>query len=291
VTSEQQLAEAIRNREPFIRLTGHIVLTGNYANGTNLLPELQVPTTITGGCTTLGGLCILDAKQLGRIFYGAGPWVKLSLINMRLVNGNSRDASGGAVLLEEGASLSVTNSAFERNWGHDGGAVDVKNGSDVDIVGSTFNNNKAGVTGGALRVEGNLLCTSCTFLENKAPVGGAVNLGPKTWAGFQQYTFQLNTGVRAGNDIAMDNSNTTVVSLDPFPPPPTLSIYPNATTKRANITLVQLGTVARPASKPLAAAPAAVASPPPAPPPSPPSPPAADPFQPSETPMHCSSWR
>ena len=47
VTSEQQLAEAIKNREPFIRLTGHIVLTGNYANGTNLLPELQVPTTIT----------------------------------------------------------------------------------------------------------------------------------------------------------------------------------------------------------------------------------------------------
>lgn len=46
VTSEQQLAEAIKNREPFIRLTGHIVLTGNYANGTNLLPELQVPTTI-----------------------------------------------------------------------------------------------------------------------------------------------------------------------------------------------------------------------------------------------------
>ncbi len=55
VTSEQQLAEAIRNREPYIRLTGHIVLTGNYANGTNLLPELQVPTTITvRGAARLG---------------------------------------------------------------------------------------------------------------------------------------------------------------------------------------------------------------------------------------------
>lgn len=48
--------------------------------------------TPQGTCTTLGGLCILDAKQLGRIFYGSGPWVKLSLVNMRLVNGNSRDA-------------------------------------------------------------------------------------------------------------------------------------------------------------------------------------------------------
>ncbi len=142
----------------------------------------------------------------------------------------------------------------------------VQNGSAADIVGSTFNNNKAGVTGGALRVEvracrcaalckgslstqeqyatclvsdllctswncifkvprcqhaiataclptpaccvchatlppqGNLMCTGCIFLENKAPVGGAVNLGPNSWAGFQQYTFQLNTGVRAGSE-------------------------------------------------------------------------------------------
>lgn len=80
----------------------------------------------------------------------------------------------------------------------------------------------------------------------------------------------------------MDNSNTTVVSFDPYPPPPTLSIYPNATTKRANVKLVQLGTVARPEVPALAAAPAAVASPPPSPPRSPPSPPAADPYQPSE---------
>lgn len=80
----------------------------------------------------------------------------------------------------------------------------------------------------------------------------------------------------------MDNSNTTVVSFDPYPPPPTLSIFPNATTKRANVKLVQLGTVARPEVPALAAAPAAVASPPPSPPRSPPSPPAADPYQPSE---------
>lgn len=80
----------------------------------------------------------------------------------------------------------------------------------------------------------------------------------------------------------MDNANSTVLSLDPFPPPPSLSIYPNATTKRVKITMVQLGAVARPDIKPLAAAPAAVASPPPSPPLAPPSPPAVDPYQPSE---------
>lgn len=45
------------------------------------------------------------------------------------------------------------------------------------------------------------MCTDCTFLENKAPMGGAVNLGPDSWAGFQQYTFQRNTGVRAGSEF------------------------------------------------------------------------------------------
>lgn len=47
VTSEAQLAAAIRGRQANIRLTSHIVLTGQYGNGTNLLPALQVPTTIT----------------------------------------------------------------------------------------------------------------------------------------------------------------------------------------------------------------------------------------------------
>lgn len=52
-----------------------------------------------GACTTLGGLCILDAKQLGRILYGGGPWVRLTLANLRLVNGNSRDECERSLLL------------------------------------------------------------------------------------------------------------------------------------------------------------------------------------------------
>lgn len=48
--------------------------------------------------------------------------------------------------------------------------------------------------------QGSLMCTGCTFLENKAPLGGAVALGKETWAGFQGYTFQMNTGMRAGSE-------------------------------------------------------------------------------------------
>ena len=35
-----------------------------------------------GMCTSLGGLCILDAKQNGRLLYGTGPWMKLTLNNV-----------------------------------------------------------------------------------------------------------------------------------------------------------------------------------------------------------------
>jgi hypothetical protein len=48
---------------------------------------------LQGSCTTLGGLCILDAKQLGRVLHGAGRWIKLTLVNIRIVNGNARDES------------------------------------------------------------------------------------------------------------------------------------------------------------------------------------------------------
>ena len=48
--------------------------------------------------------------------------------------------------------------------------------------------------------QGNFLCTGCTFVKNKAPLGGAVGLGRATWAGFQQYAFSDNEGVRAGGE-------------------------------------------------------------------------------------------
>lgn len=283
VNSEAELAAAILGRQPNIFLTGHIVLTGQYLNGTNLLPDLSVPTTITGSCTTLGGLCILDAKQLGRVLHGAGRWIKLTLVNIRIVNGNARDETGGAILLEDRASLSLTNCAFERNWARSGGAIDNANGSETTIVGATFTNNKAGLAGGALRAQGNFLCTGCTFVLNKAPLGGGVNLGQATWAGFGAYMFGNNTGVRAGDDIAMDSVNTTTLLFDPFPPEG-LSIYPNVTGRtktQVDITVLPLANNSRPSIDPLTAAPLANPPPPPVPPAQPPAPPAADPYKPS----------
>ena len=67
-----------------------------------LLDNTCMSTRLQGKCTTLGGLCMLDAKQGGRLFYGSGSWMKLTLRNVRLVNGNAGEASGGAVSLHWG---------------------------------------------------------------------------------------------------------------------------------------------------------------------------------------------
>lgn len=45
-----------------------------------------------------------------------------------------------------------------------------------------------------------MMCTGCTFSNNQAPVGGAVDLRPNTWAGFSQYVFINNKAVRAGSE-------------------------------------------------------------------------------------------
>ena len=45
--SEGDLAQAILNYQSNIVLMAHIVVTGQYGNATTLLPNLQVPTTIT----------------------------------------------------------------------------------------------------------------------------------------------------------------------------------------------------------------------------------------------------
>ena len=62
----------------------------------------------------------------------------------------------------------------------------------------SFDSNRASNFGGAVRAQANLLCTSCSFTANKAGLGGAVDLGRGSWAGFRDYTFMQNQAIRVG---------------------------------------------------------------------------------------------
>ena len=153
-------------------------------------PPLPFTYGWQGFCTTLGGLCILDAKQLGRILYGSGPWMKLTLVNMRLVNGNSRDECGcwarplaAAALRKASASCLWRNAAaasaaplcipiqpacrrheavFTRRVPHSPSRL----------------SNPLPAAGGAVLLEdgGSLEATNCAFERNWGRYGGAIDV-------------------------------------------------------------------------------------------------------------------
>jgi predicted outer membrane repeat protein len=248
IYSEQQLAQALADEVTWLTIKGHIVLTGKYnalttsndtgTDSTTLLPQVRVSTVINGDCESLGGLCTLDAKQGGRIFLLGGSDVKLMLRNMRLTNGNGRDAPGGAILAVNGSSIEATNTAFDRNWGSDGGAISAPAANEVTLRQVSFDRNRAGSFGGALRAGGNIYCEGCSFSNNQAPLGGAVAVMRESWAGFKDYTFSGNKALRNGADINLENYETTTLAFDPLPLPPGLIVFPNVTKDKDKTSLM-----------------------------------------------------
>ena len=69
--------------------------------------------------------------------------------------GNSAKKNGGAIRVQDGADLALTNVVFDGNTAANGGAVDTFNAGDVKFTDTTFTNNQAGGWGGALRINGN----------------------------------------------------------------------------------------------------------------------------------------
>ena len=68
--------------------------------------------------------------------------------------GNSAKKNGGAIRVQNGASLDLTNVVFDGNTAANGGAVDTFNAGNVKFTDTTFTNNQTGGWGGALRING-----------------------------------------------------------------------------------------------------------------------------------------
>ena len=68
--------------------------------------------------------------------------------------GNSAKKNGGAIRVDQGATLDLTNVVFDGNTAANGGAVDNSTGGAVKFTDTTFTNNQAGGWGGALRING-----------------------------------------------------------------------------------------------------------------------------------------
>ena len=68
--------------------------------------------------------------------------------------GNSAKKNGGAIRVQDGADLALTNVVFDGNTAANGGAVDTWNAGNVKFTDTIFTNNQAGGWGGALRING-----------------------------------------------------------------------------------------------------------------------------------------
>lgn len=68
--------------------------------------------------------------------------------------GNSAKKNGGAIRVQAGADLALTNVVFDGNTAANGGVVDTWNAGNVKFTDTIFTNNQAGGWGGALRING-----------------------------------------------------------------------------------------------------------------------------------------
>ena len=76
--------------------------------------------------------------------------------------GNSAKKNGGAIRVQDGAALDLTNVVFDGNTAANGGAVDTFKAGNVKFTDTTFTNNQAGGWGGALRINGGKVTIAVT---------------------------------------------------------------------------------------------------------------------------------
>lgn len=117
---------------------------------------------------------------------------------------------GGAILCK--SSLNIDKAAFRENGGSNGGAIHLEAGADVGITNSTFKRNSA-TNGGAIRAEGECTLTvdGCVFPSNSAAggEGGAFNIK----AGVKDVTIKnssvSNCDAKTGAGISISQTTGT----------------------------------------------------------------------------------
>lgn len=102
--------------------------------------------------------------------------------------GNSAKKNGGAIGVQDGADLALTNVVFDGNTAANSGAVDTFNAGDVKFTDTTFTNNQAGGWGGALGINGGNVTIAVT--EGKSLVYEGNRAGTNAEAAAKNYEKQ-----------------------------------------------------------------------------------------------------
>ena len=181
--------------------------TETEANNTDNIKRLF--TVANNGIATLDGLVVARAHLDGNnggggILGGTGTNITLRLC--RFIGNTAH--SGGAVRVNAGGTLAVTNSTFEGNSSRGGGgAISMSSGGTFMVTGSTFRENTAGdgQNGSAISLFSTTTNASmgtisrCSFFENSAPGNsstGAVYV-------LNGSTLHVSNSVFAGNTMGV----------------------------------------------------------------------------------------
>lgn len=186
--SEQDLAQAFINKERYISLQSHIVMTGDYTGPNALLPSIKASVTIEGTCPDpYGGKCLMNAQGLGAILYADNSaylaGVEMVFKNIIFLNGQNSGNQGGAFANTGALSVTFINCDFVNNAAGAGGAVALVEGAFSVFQDCNFKNNAAATDGSGTGIGGAVLLTGasgftrCDFNGNTALNGGAVGVG------------------------------------------------------------------------------------------------------------------
>jgi predicted outer membrane repeat protein len=117
---------------------------------------------------------------------------------------------GGAVLLTDSATGTITSSTFTQNQANEGGALDVHSGSILNISNSSISSNTSINKGGGIYSEGTLTQTNVTLSGNSAGTGGGIdNLGTAT---LTNGTLSSNSAAFGGGGIYNEPGATATLT-------------------------------------------------------------------------------
>lgn len=110
-------------------------------------------TKVAATNVTFEGNKAASADGHGGALFVDGQGASYTQVGGKFV-GNSAKKNGGAIRVQNGAHLDLTNVVFDGNTVANGGAVDTFKAGDVKFTDTTFTNNQTGGWGGALRING-----------------------------------------------------------------------------------------------------------------------------------------
>jgi len=163
------------------------------------------PITVTSGISlTISGNALL--KSSGDRLFVVEPTAALTLRGLTLT-GALRVGNGGAIY--SAGRLTLHNMRLLDNQATRGGALYIEQGATLTVTASTFERNKAIVEGGALYLAGSAYLTDTTWSANQAPNAGAIRVLPGAHATVDDCLMREGSGDTAP---ALHNSGETDLS-------------------------------------------------------------------------------